>query len=81
MSQKFTDSGIEPSTYPKFNNWVYSVDTFVPFVNLHQEEYWLPDASRPRGWFFRGYIWIHIILGWVFSTLAALSLTGIVRKE
>ena len=81
MSKEYKKDGAVPSTYPKFNHWVYSVDTFVPFVNLHQENYWLPDASKPSGQWFRFYLWLHIISGWVFSTLAALSLTGIVRKE
>ena len=81
MSEEFKDSGEIPAVYPKFSPLVYSVDTFVPFVNLHQENYWLPDASTRDGWWFRLYLWLHIALGWVFSTLAALSLTGIVRKE
>jgi hypothetical protein len=67
--------------FPSFNAMVYSLDAFVPFINLHQEDFWLPDASRPYGWWFQLYFWIHILAGWVFSTLAALSLTGLIRKD
>jgi len=28
--------------YPEFDAFVYSADTFLPFVDLHQEAYWLP---------------------------------------
>lgn len=70
-----------PTTYPKFNSLFYSLDTFVPFVDLHQESYWLPDSSRLNGNWFRYYLWIHIISGWFFSTLAALAFTGLVKKE
>lgn len=31
--------------YPKFNAIVYSLDVFLPIVNLHQESYWRPDKQ------------------------------------
>jgi hypothetical protein len=81
MSKEFKETGAIPSTYPIFSPFIYSVDTFVPFVNLHQENYWLPDANKPYGPYFRWYLWLHIIFGWISSTLAVVSLTGLVRKE
>jgi hypothetical protein len=33
--------------YPKFNTWVYSLDMFVPLVDLRQAAYWLPSAVEP----------------------------------
>ncbi len=85
------------SEYQAFNPIVYSIDTFVPFIDLHQKNYWLPSslepdsvkpgdkaarqARMPYGFWVRIYFWVHIVLGWIFSTLAAASLTGLIRKE
>lgn len=70
-----------PPEYPRFSPIAYSVDVFVPFANLHQEDYWLPSVTKPYGNWFRLYLWLHISLGWIFSTLAVASLTGLIRKE
>jgi len=72
----FTDkNNSELSEYPKFNPFVYSLDTLVPFVNLHQENYWMPTG------FIRIWMWIHISLGWVGTTFFVAGFTGIVRRE
>lgn len=70
-----------PNDYPRFNSLIYSIDSFIPFVNLHQENYWLPVANRPFGLVYRGYLWLHIAAGWIFSTLFVAALTGLVRKD
>ncbi len=31
--------------YPAFNFWIYSIDTFIPLVDLQQSKYWLPNAK------------------------------------
>lgn len=90
MDQLYIDSRHVPADYPVFNPVVYSIDSFIPFINLHQEEYWLPNASRsctllanelPCGAGLRLYMWLHIGLGWVLATLFAVGLTGLVRKD
>jgi len=77
--------------YPKFNTVVYSLDAFVPLIVLHQASYWLPNATRGKElsklkWFrlrtgglLRLYLWFHIILGWVLSTLFVVGLSGLIR--
>lgn len=35
-----------PQWYPKFNAFVYSVETFVPLVRLGLEGHWAPNAKR-----------------------------------
>jgi len=70
-----------PKKYPSFQPFIYSVDTFFPFVDLHQEKYWMPDKTKAQGTQVSCWLWVHICLGWIFSTLAAISLTGLVRKE
>jgi len=32
--------------YPEFNSFWYSLDTFVPIVDLHQQTYWLPNPKK-----------------------------------
>ncbi len=65
----------ESKNYPKFNSLVYSIDTFVPLVNLYQAKYWLP-----RSRLLRLYHWIHIGAGWILTTLFIVGLTGLIRK-
>ncbi len=78
--------------YPKFNSLVYSIDTFVPLVDLHQASYWFPNANR-RGemfnikmlrWFSGSelfyYKLFHTIMGWLFTTLLVVGLTGLIRS-
>ncbi len=67
--------------YPEFNSFFYSADAFVPFLDLHQESYWLPDSSSGWGSALRFYFWFHIMAGWVFSTLLLATFTGLIRKE
>jgi hypothetical protein len=44
------ESGIVSPTYPRFNAFVYSLDVFLPFVDLNQVCYWIPGEkpSKPR---------------------------------
>jgi len=43
------ESGIVSPTYPRFNALVYSLDVFLPFVDLNQVGYWIPgeQLSKP----------------------------------
>jgi sRNA-binding regulator protein Hfq len=78
--------------YPKFNTFVYSIDMFVPVLDLHMKKYWRPDANKLgmlrfkkwsfhiRGDFIRGYMWVHICFGWILTTLWVVGLTGLVKK-
>ena len=78
--------------YPKFNAFIYSLETFVPLVKLGIGDHWMPNANRnalgnqkrlrfpPKtgGWL-RGYLWFHIIAGWVLTTLWVGGITGLVK--
>ncbi len=47
--QEFQSSPQSPKPsedYPRFNPFFYSLDVFVPIVDLHQQSYWLPNANR-----------------------------------
>lgn len=81
LDESFKKTRTLPPEYPRFAPLIYSIDVFVPFVDFHQEDYYLPDATKPYGFWFRIYFWLHISFGWVFSTIAVASLTGLIRKE
>lgn len=70
-----------PDEYPELNSFYYALDTFVPFVDLHQETYWEPKADGVGGGFLRGYLWVHIIAGWVLTTFAVAGFTGLIKKD
>ena len=80
------------SDYPKFSALVYSVETFLPLVKLGMGEYWTPNGSRtasesrgrlrfpPRtGRWLRSYLWLHIVAGWLLTTLWVGSFTGLIK--
>ena len=75
--------------YPKFNAFVYSLETFVPLVKLGIADHWEPNGNRDAffvensplmtgGWL-RGYMWFHIIAGWVLTALWVGGITGLVK--
>ncbi len=71
-NEKFAE---ELKEYPKFQPFIYSLDTLLPIVNLHQEDFWMPTG------YYRWYMWFHIGAGWFFTTMAVVGFTGLVRKE
>jgi len=75
--------------YPKFNSFVYSLETFVPLVKLGIAEHWEPNGRcralgvkklppMTGGWL-RGYLWLHMIAGWLLSALWVGGITGLVK--
>ena len=79
--------------YQTFNCVMYSLDAFVPLVDLHQTRHFLPNPNRGvplpsiLGWLLgttggalRVYMWVHIGAGWTLTTLLVVGLTGLVRK-
>ncbi len=72
---------------------LYSLDVFVPFVNLHQEHYWWPDPQaagecrifgtqfRLRGTLVLYYLWFQIIAGWLLSAIFVAGVTGLIRGD
>ena len=59
-----------------FHPLLYSLDVLVPVVNLQVEEDWTVLGGWVW-WFMRA----QIALGWIFSTLAVLGFSGLVRKD
>jgi hypothetical protein len=63
----------------------------VPLVKLGVGEHWMPNASGgaklrmykfsrlTQGSLLRAYFWIHIIAGWILTTLWVGGLTGLIK--
>ena len=72
---------------------LYSLDTFLPVVDLHQEYYWWPDATMSgsvevfgrritiSGRFLRHYLWLQIMAGWLLSGIFIAGVTGLIRND
>ena len=77
-------------SYEELHPLLYSLDVFLPFVNLHQEHYWWPDATVTgecavlgreitiSGRALRYYLWLQIVAGWLLS---AIFIAGITPSE
>lgn len=78
-------------TYPVFNAFVYSLESFVPLLKLDQSANWRPNANRRSevsilhrrvpysGGFLRGYLYFHIATGWLLTSLWVGAITGLVK--
>lgn len=78
--------------YPEFQAVIYSIDVLVPIIDLHQSKYWLPNLNNGKvifeckgyeiltGGILLGYMWFHIIMGWILTTLLLGGLTGLIRR-
>jgi sRNA-binding regulator protein Hfq len=78
------DSGpTPPAEYPAFYSLVYSLDTFVPVVNLSEKDKWAPSPKVSWwGWGLMVWRWVEIVAGYVLSGLALAGVTGLgIRKE
>lgn len=79
-------------TYPAFNPLLYSLEAFLPIIDLGVEHYWTPNASQGSlaylggfyilswGGLVRLYLWLHILAGWVLTTLFAAAVGGYIKR-
>jgi hypothetical protein len=58
----------------------YAIDTVVPLIDLHQRDTWYPTGEHGGALLV---IWLNLctILGWVASTVFALSFTRLGRSS
>jgi len=79
--------------YEELHPLLYSLDAFLPFVNLHQEHYWWPNSKASgdcvifgrkfllRGSLVRHYLWLQIFSGWLLSAILIAGVTGLMRSD
>jgi hypothetical protein len=70
-----------PPDYPRFTAPVYSLDVFLPIVDLHQESRWLPNMLSNWGWALWVYMWFQILAGWLLTSVFVAALTGLIKKD
>jgi hypothetical protein len=64
-----------------FNPLVYSLETFLPLVDLQQAKHWAPKSEGSTfGRCLRWYLWLHILMGWFFTSMLIAGITGLVQK-
>jgi hypothetical protein len=61
-----------------FNPELYAIDTIVPIIDLKQRSSWYPSRDAGGGWL-EWWLSVGTILGWVTSTVFALSFTRLGR--
>jgi hypothetical protein len=85
-----TDHAIQyelPPEYTPFSAFWYSFDTLIPLIDLGQEKAWSPSplapeiTKDPAGWALLFYLYLHIIAGWVLTTLTVVALTGLIKRD
>ena len=94
--QSFEQSGDTPRHYPPFNALVYSLENFLPVVDLHQGMFWRPNPRHPAraraaqssagsgtvtATLLRWYLWMHILAGWILTPLLFAGLSGLIRPD
>jgi hypothetical protein len=79
--------------YERLYPLLYSLDVFLPFVNLHQEHYWWPNSSQTGDLVLGGlrlrvrrslvlyYMWMQIMAGWLLSAIFVAGITGLLRND
>jgi hypothetical protein len=82
-----------PEDYPHFHPVIYSLDTFLPLVDLEQESFWMPNSNfeksvscldwnvlKVTGFRLRVYLTIHILMGWFLTSMAIAAFTGRLKR-
>ena len=83
------------SGYPEFSPILFSVDIFVPLLNLHQEPFWYPapDGGRQYWWgsaedgefswwfLLEWWYWFQIMAGGVLTSFFLLSIARLLRPR
>jgi hypothetical protein len=64
-----------PEPTPSFQPAMYSLDTLLPVVDLHQQDYWIPQGLA------QWWAWVSILAGWVLTTAVVAALTGILKRD
>lgn len=86
-----TDGGDSPRNGLRFSGFVYSLETFVPLINLAMAEHWLPVGEGKMEFRLgkrtfhvaenglRRDPHVHKAVGWVLTTLWVGGLTGLIK--
>jgi hypothetical protein len=74
-------SQLEAASYPRFNAWMYSLDTLFPVLEIDQKNAWRPDPNKPWGEPAIAYFYLQSVVGWALSLLAVAGFSGVVKSR
>jgi len=74
-------SQLEAASYPRFNAWMYSLDTLFPVLEIDQKNAWRPDPNKPWGRMAIAYFYLQSVVGWALSLLAVAGFSGVVKSR
>ncbi|MEM7337271.1 MAG: hypothetical protein AAF467_01420 [Actinomycetota bacterium] len=82
FSNAFENGDLEPTdtaaVVQPFNAFVFSADTLLPIVDLHQADNF---EATGEGWSLtRIYIWFQIVIGWVIASTLGATAANFVRR-
>ena len=64
-----------------FSAVLYTIDTVIPLVSLEQRSTWYPDPHTPDGALVEWWLNAATLLGWLLSSILALSLARLARAS
>jgi hypothetical protein len=64
-----------------FSPVLYAIDTVVPLISLDQRSTWYPDPHVRGGTVMLWWLDIATLLGWLFSSIFALSFARLARSS
>ncbi len=79
-----TSGRVLPAGYPEFEPLVYSLDTLLPFIDLHQKSYWWlrpTNGHRPIYYFYESYFIFHVFAGWALTALVVAAMSGLLKRD
>jgi hypothetical protein len=93
--REFHEHKDTPPYYGRFHAFTYSVDNSFPLIKLGVQEKWSPKeaseaASASENWidkattssiFLRYFRLMQISMGWILTTLFAVGVSGLIRKD
>jgi hypothetical protein len=90
--QSFEVSGRAPDYYEPFNALSYSLETFLPLVDLDQRKSWFPNPNQGHRWYvgscyvstgdlLRFYLSIHTMMGWFIAAALGAGIAVAVKAN
>ena len=68
---------VKPARGKEVYRAAYSLDQFLPLVNLHVDEKWEPYPDDP---WTQAYSVLHAVVGWLVVPLLIAALAGIIKR-
>lgn len=74
--QMMLQDSSQPDSAFIYSSFWYSLDLFLPFIDLHAAEIWIPRPELRWRWL---YMRTHAMLGWILVPIGLAALTGVIK--